>query len=79
MATLRTLAIAAAFVGSTSLAFAQGAGIAPNGSVLPPQTNSPGAIEAGPASPDVSANVKKSRPLYNMYTSKKKHHTTMSK
>ena len=79
MTTLRTLAIAVALVGSTSLAFAQGAGIAPNGAVLPAQTNSPGGTAASPASPDQSAQVKKSHRLYNMSTSKKKHHTTLSK
>src|ERR1700740_1694753 len=44
MTTLKTLAMAVAFVGSTSLAFAQGPGIAPDSSVLPPQTNKPGGV-----------------------------------
>jgi hypothetical protein len=79
MTTLKTLAMAAAFVGSTSLAFAQGPGIAPNGAVLPPQTNTPGGIAANPASPDQSAHVKKSHRLYNMSTSKKRRHATPSK
>lgn len=79
MATLKTLAIAAALVGSTSLAFAQGAGIGPQGNNLPPQTNTPGAPQASPASPDQAAPAKQSGRLYNMSkVSKKKHHTTSS-
>ncbi len=38
MAMPKSLAIVAMLVGSTSLAFAQGAGIAPNGRNLPPQS-----------------------------------------
>ncbi len=34
----RSLAIAAILLGSTAVAFAQGAGIAPNSSTLPPQS-----------------------------------------
>jgi hypothetical protein len=81
MSTLKTLAIAAAFVGSTSLAFAQGPGIAPNGAVLPPQTNTPGGISASPAIPEQSTHaVKKNHRLYNMYKpSKKTRHTPISK
>jgi hypothetical protein len=79
MTTLKTLAMAVAFVGSTSLAFAQGPGIAPDSSVLPPQTNTPGGVAASPASPNWSAQVKRSHRLYNMSTSKKKHHMTSSK
>lgn len=80
MATLKTLAIAVALVGSTSLAFAQGAGIGPNGNNLPPQTNTPGAVQASPASPDQAAPAaKQSGRLYNMSKiPKKKHHTTSS-
>jgi hypothetical protein len=74
MTTLKTLAIAVAFVGSTSLAFAQGPGIAPDSSVLPPQTNTPGGVAASPASPNQSPQVKRSHRLYNMSTPKKKHH-----
>ena len=87
MTTLKTLAMAVAFVGSTSLAFAQGPGIAPDSSVLPPQINTPGGAEARPASPNWSTQVypnqspqvKRSHRLYNMSTSKKKHHMTSSK
>jgi hypothetical protein len=79
MTTLKTLAIAAALVGSTSLAFAQGAGIGPNGNNLPPQTNTPGTTEARPADPSLAAPAKQSKRLYNMSTtSKKKHHATPS-
>ena len=79
MASLKTLAIAAALVGSTSLAFAQGAGIAPNGANLPPQTNTPGSTAASPTDPGQSGQMKKTKPLYNMSTtSKKNHHTTSS-
>ncbi len=39
MTTPRSHAIAAILLGSTSLAFAQGAGIAPNSRVLPPQSS----------------------------------------
>jgi hypothetical protein len=87
MTTLKTLAMAVAFIGSTSLAFAQGPGIAPDSSVLPPQINTPGGVAASPASPNWSAQVnpnqsprvKRSHRLYNMSTSKKKHHMTSSK
>ncbi len=80
MTSLKTLAIAAALIGSTSLAFAQGAGIAPNGANLPPQTNTPGATAASPESPDQTGQMKKSHRLYNMSTTaKRKHHTTSSK
>jgi hypothetical protein len=79
MTTLKALAIAVAFVGSTSLAFAQGPGIAPNGAVLPPQTNTPGGTAASPGSPDQSAHVKRSHRLYNMSSSKKRHHVAPSK
>lgn len=77
MTTLKTLAIAAVLVGSTSLAFAQGAGIGPNGANLPPQTNTPGSTAASPADPGQGGQMKKTQHLYNMSTtSKKKHHMT---
>ncbi len=70
MSTLRTLAIAAAFVGSASLALAQGAGLAPNPN--PPQQ--PGASMSAPGSTQ-SAQVKKSKTskkkIYNKVTKKK--------
>jgi hypothetical protein len=78
MPTLKTLAIAVAFLGSASLAFAQGPGIAPNGSVLPPQTNPQGPA-ASPSASSQSAHVKKSHRLYNMSTTSKKKHPTTSK
>jgi hypothetical protein len=80
MTTLKTLAIAAALVASTTLAFAQGAGIGPQGNNLPAQTNTLGAVQASPASPDQAAPAKQSGRLYNMSkVSKKKHHMTSSK
>jgi hypothetical protein len=78
MTTLKTLAIAAALVGSTSLAFAQGAGIGPNGNNLPPQTNTPGATTASPAEPAQAAPAKQNKHLYNMATTSKKKHHAMS-
>jgi hypothetical protein len=78
MTTLKTLAIAAALIGSTSLAFAQGAGIGPNGNNLPPQTNTPGATQASPADPSLAAPPKQSKHLYNMSTTSKKHHAAPS-
>jgi hypothetical protein len=80
MATLKTLALAAVFAGSTSLAFAQGPGIGPEGNVLPPQTNTHGTA-ASPAIPEQSTHaVKKHHRLYNMYRpSKKTDRTPMSK
>ncbi len=77
MATLKTLAIAVAFIGSTSLALAQGPGIAPNSSVLPPQSNTQGTVASPSGSSQRAVHVKKSHRLYNeVTTSKKKHHTT---
>ena len=82
MATLKMLATALAFVGSTSLALAQGPGIGPEGNVLPPQTNANGTA-ASPASPTQSTqsnHLYKSHRLYNMAPmSKKKHHTTSTR
>ncbi len=75
MVALKTLAIAVGFVGSTSLALAQGPGIAPNGSNLPPQTNTQG-IAASPAGSGQSAHVKKSHRLYMSAAPKKKQPVT---
>ncbi len=70
MSTLRTLAIAAAFIGSASLAFAQGAGMGPNPN--PPQQ--PDASMSAPGSTQ-SSQVKKSKTskkkIYNKVTTKK--------
>ncbi len=70
MSTLRTLAIAAAFVGSASLALAQGGGMTPNPN--PPQQ--PGASMSAPGSTQ-SAQIKKSKTskkkLYNKAKTKK--------
>ncbi len=74
MITLRSLAIAAMLVGSTSLAIAQGPGIAPSGANLPPHTNLQGLSEAPAAGPSVHA--KKTHHRLYMSTAKKKRHTT---
>jgi hypothetical protein len=70
MSTLRILALAAAFVGSTTLALAQGPGIAPNGANLPPQQ---GASSSAPAmgTGHATHHAKKSRHLYNSAKSSK--------
>ncbi len=72
MSTLRTLAIATAFVGSASLALAQGAGIAPNSSNLPPQqqgasTSAPGTAQSAQMTRSKTSKMK----LYNKATTKK--------
>lgn len=76
--TLKTLAVAIALIGSTSLALAQGPGIAPNSSVLPAQSNTQGTA-AKSSGPTQSAHMKKSRRLFNMAAPSKKKHHTMSK
>jgi len=78
MTTLKTLAIAAALVGSTSLAFAQGAGIGPNSNNLGPQTNTTGATQASPTDPVQGSSSRHSKRLYNMSTTSKKKHHMMS-
>ncbi len=74
MITLRSLAIAATVVGSTSLAMAQGPGIAPSGAVLPPHTNLQG-LSQGPTS-GPSVQTKKTHHRLYMSAAKKKRHTT---
>ncbi len=73
MMTPRSLAVVAMIVGSTSLALAQGAGIAPSGANLPAQTNLQGFAEP---SPGASVHVKKSHHRLYMSVSKKKGHAT---
>ncbi len=71
--TPRSLAVIAMLVGSTSLALAQGPGIAPSGANLPPHTNLQGFAEPTPSK---NVHVKKSGHHLYMSTAKKKRHTT---
>jgi hypothetical protein len=71
MTTPKSLAIAAILLGSTAAAFAQGAGIAPNGENLPPQSayglNGYGYDYNPPWA--AGWNAGSNRPLYNYYGS----------
>ncbi len=80
MAALKTVAVATAFVGWSSLAFAQGPGIAPNGANLPPQTNTQGTAQSTPSmGQSTHMKKKKSHHLYNMATKKKQRPASTSK
>lgn len=71
MKMFKALAVAAVFVGSTSLALAQGPGIAPNSSNLPTQTGTQGTAQ-NPAPSAQTTHMKKSHRLYNRATTSKK-------